>query len=143
VGLFISLSTAASWAAVDSGHRGLITNYLRKNKISCCIRLAIGYIRAMKTFIRIGNDIVPEYRPHELRSMLASHDVVRVWFRKANTDVRCIRGTVKAHLIPLDKQPKGVLISNPNDQQIRMFDMEKGEWRSFNSDRLFQIEAVS
>ena len=108
--------------------------------------MANGYNAGMvnlSTAKRIGHDVETVFTPAEVRTMLNSNAVVRIWFRKANTDIRCIRGTVNPHYIPFGDAPKGKLAADPNDPQIRVFDLDIHEWRSFKIDRLFQIEAVS
>ena len=118
-----------------------------KTKLSCGNGVANGYNAPMSinlsTASRIGNDVEAVFTPAEVRTMLNSNSVVRIWFRKANKDIRCIRGTVKCGIVPLEHEPKGVLPSDPNDPQIRVFDLDIREWRSFKADRLFQIEVVS
>ena len=68
---------------------------------------------------------------------------VRVWFRKNDGTIRSLIGTVDPdYLKAIGKEPKGGQRFVP-DYQICLFDTEKGEWRSFCSDSMIQVEVMS
>lgn len=56
--------------------------------------------------------------------------VVNVVFTKADGSERLMNCTLKLENIPEDQHPKGVIKSESD--QIRVFDTDIQEWRSFN-----------
>lgn len=64
-----------------------------------------------------------------------------VAFVKANGEQRVMKCTLKNSLIPEDKKPSGKQKKH-NENQVRVFDLEKNEWRSFNKDRLFSMHKI-
>ena len=56
--------------------------------------------------------------------------VVNVVFTKADGSERTMNCTLKLENIPEDRHPKGVIKSESD--QIRVFDTDIQEWRSFN-----------
>mgnify|MGYP002077540407 CR=1 FL=1 len=56
--------------------------------------------------------------------------VVNVVFTKADGSERTMNCTLKLENIPEDQHPKGVIKSESD--QIRVFDTDIREWRSFN-----------
>lgn len=56
--------------------------------------------------------------------------VVNVVFTKADGSERTMNCTLKLENIPEDQHPKGVIKSESD--QIRVFDTDIQEWRSFN-----------
>lgn len=63
--------------------------------------------------------------------------VCNVRFTKANGEQRDMYCTLSN--IPEDKQPKGVKKAQPNDETIRVFDVNKQQWRSFKVDRVLSF----
>lgn len=87
-----------------------------------------------------------------VRSLL-QRSPVTVTFVKADGTDREMQCTLNWDLIPADKQPKGPSASvdgivkeskqrrEADPHSLRVFDMEKQEWRSFRFDRLKKITA--
>lgn len=82
-----------------------------------------------------------------VRSLLQAQSVT-VTFVKADGSVRDMTCTLNWDLIPTDKQPKapvdGIVRESrqrkqPDEHSLRVFDIEKQEWRSFRFDRLQKI----
>ena len=87
-----------------------------------------------------------------VRSLLQKQSII-VSFVKADGTVRDMTCTLHWDLIPTDKHPKGQITSvdgivresrqrrEPDEHSLRVFDLEKQEWRSFRFDRLRKITA--
>lgn len=63
-------------------------------------------------------------------------------FKKVNGEMRLLKGTTNLDWIPEDKHPKGtgnVTESVGEDTTVRIFDLEKQEWRSFKYENLTKI----
>lgn len=88
-----------------------------------------------------------------VRSLLQTQ-IITVSFIKADGVMRDMQCTLNSELIPMDKQPKGLGSNSvdgivrenkqrkqPDDHSLRVFDIEKQEWRSFRFDRLTKITA--
>lgn len=73
-----------------------------------------------------------------IRQLLNNH-VVNVRFEKRDGTVREMRCTTNPLLIPDNKEPKNVHLT-VNSDQVRVFDLEKNEWRSFNVNNLLDYE---
>ena len=82
-----------------------------------------------------------------VRSLLQAQSVT-VTFVKADGTVRDMTCTLNWDLIPEDKQPRDVPVErlletkkrkDPDPHTLRVFDMEKQQWRSFRFDRLQKI----
>ena len=87
-----------------------------------------------------------------LRSLLQATEV-KIEFVKADGTVREMRCTLDFARIPDDKLPKptspvdGIVKESkqrkqPDEHSIRVFDVEKQEWRSFRFDRLKKVTAT-
>jgi hypothetical protein len=66
----------------------------------------------------------------ELLEVLSKNEV-EVEFTKKDGTVRFMKCTRNVGLIPEDKHPKGVMDPAVSDN-IRVFDLQLSEWRSFN-----------
>lgn len=81
-----------------------------------------------------------------VRSLLQKGPIT-VTFVKADGAVRDMKCTLDWTFIPADKQPKLVSVQEakqrkePDPHSIRVFDVDKQEWRSFRFDRLQKITA--
>ena len=84
-----------------------------------------------------------------VRSLLQK-SAITVSFIKADGTVRDMNCTLNWTLIPDDKQPQDVQVEKlletkkrkqPDEHSLRVFDVEKQEWRSFRFDRLRKITA--
>jgi len=84
-----------------------------------------------------------------VRSLLQK-GAITVTFVKADGTVRDMRCTLDWTLIPDDKQPQDVPVEKlleikkrkqPVEHSLRVFDLDKQEWRSFRFDRLRKINA--
>ena len=86
-----------------------------------------------------------------VRSLLQNQPIT-VSFIKSDGSVSDMNCTLNWELIPMDKQPKGdVPVEDllkeskkrrePDPHTLRVFDIEKQEWRSFRFDRLTKITA--
>jgi hypothetical protein len=84
-----------------------------------------------------------------LNSLLRS-SVVTIEFLKSDNSLRVMRGTLKYELIPTDKYPstnttvddgirESIEVKRNNEDLQTIFDLDKGEWRSFRYDRLKAI----
>ena len=60
----------------------------------------------------------------------------KIIFEKTNGELREMNATVKAGLIPEDKMPTEESQRKSNPDVKVVFDVDKGEWRSFRWDRL-------
>lgn len=76
----------------------------------------------------------------ELREKLAAGEVF-VRFEKRDGSIREMRCTTNPLLIPKDKEPKNAHIT-VNSDQVRVFDLDKQEWRSFNVNSLLDYDKV-
>lgn len=69
-----------------------------------------------------------------VNQLLSDGETIKVWFKNTSTRMICTRNT---NTIPQDKH----IWSKTNDpHMIVVFDLEKGEWRSFTDDSLFAVE---
>ena len=86
-----------------------------------------------------------------LRSLLQATKV-NVEFVKADGTVRAMTCTLNWDFIPQDKQPKdtgpvdGIVKESkqrkePDPHTLKVFDLDKGEWRSFKMERVQKIGA--
>jgi hypothetical protein len=84
-----------------------------------------------------------------VRSLLQK-GAITVTFVKADGAVRDMNCTLNWDQIPADKQPQDVPVEKlletkkrkqPDEHSLRVFDLEKQEWRSFRFDRLQKITA--
>ncbi len=81
-----------------------------------------------------------------VRSLLQKN-AITVTFVKADGTVRDMKCTLSWDFIPADKQPKLVSVQEakqrkePDEHSLRVFDVDKQEWRSFRFDRLQKITA--
>ena len=66
----------------------------------------------------------------------------RVTFTKKNGDTREMLCTLEMRNIPEYKRPIGESAIKENPEVIRVFDMEKYEWRSFRVDSVTDFEIV-
>ena len=86
-----------------------------------------------------------------VRSLLQKQELT-VSFTKADGTMRDMRCTLAWEKIPVDKQPKEVPLDGivreskkprkePDPHSLRVYDLEKQEWRSFRFDRLQKLTA--
>lgn len=62
-------------------------------------------------------------------------DIVEIQFEKKDGSVRAMKCTLKQDVIPADKTPKVTEEAKPvQTSALRVFDVEKQEWRSFRWD---------
>jgi len=85
-----------------------------------------------------------------VRSLLQK-GAITVSFIKADGAVRDMNCTLDWDRIPADKQPQDVPVEKlletkkrkqPDEHSLRVFDLEKQEWRSFRFDRLKKVSAT-
>ena len=88
-----------------------------------------------------------------VRSLLQK-GAITVSFVKADGSVRDMNCTLDWQKIPTDKHPKGDVTPvdgivregrqrrEPDEHSLRVFDLEKQEWRSFRFDRLRKVSAT-
>ena len=79
--------------------------------------------------------------PQSIRDMISTNDIVRVWFRKKDSTMRVITGTVHSKNIPSVFIPKNGRIVP--DHQICLFDLGKRQWRSFRANSMVQIDIIT
>lgn len=73
-----------------------------------------------------------------IKNALKTSDEVVVVFTKSDGTERTMRCTIDGERIPADKAPKGTAKNLSEDTQ-RVFDLDKGEWRSFKFDAVKTI----
>lgn len=77
---------------------------------------------------------------HWVKEALDLHDIT-VTFTKADGTLRKMKCTLKPDMLPPAKPVTEAKQQKPQDlESIRVFDLDKSEWRSFRFDRLKQIE---
>ena len=85
-----------------------------------------------------------------VRSLLQK-SAITVSFIKADGTVRDMNCTLDWDQIPADKQPQDVSVEKlletkkrkqPDEHSLRVFDLDKQEWRSFRFDRLKKVSAT-
>lgn len=81
---------------------------------------------------------------------LLQKSAITVTFTKADGTDREMKCTLSWDHIPPDKQPQDVTVEKlletkkrkqPDEHSLRVFDLEKNEWRSFRFDRLKKVTA--
>mgnify|MGYP003677999838 CR=1 FL=1 len=73
---------------------------------------------------------------------LLKDNLVEVEFTKVNGDLRKMKCTKAAVHIPDDKLPAGNNISKLNEDVIRVYDVDVGDWRSFRADSIKTFRVV-
>lgn len=80
-----------------------------------------------------------------IKSLLQTGNIT-VTFTKADGTQRDMLCTLDQSQIPVNKHPKVNMVVNernerkrPDEHSIRVFDLEKNEWRSFRFDRLQKV----
>lgn len=87
-------------------------------------------------------------RSDEFRNSLLQKlrtDIVNVEFTKADGSTRKMRCTLLESSIPSEKRPKQTEIKETSStvgSAVRVFDTEKGEWRSFRWESVISIDNV-
>ena len=79
----------------------------------------------------------PEFAEY-LRGYL-SESTITVTFTKKDGTSRVMKCTKQSDLIPAEMQPKGTG-STPTGDAVSVFDLDKQEWRSFNTSNITHIE---
>lgn len=79
----------------------------------------------------------PEFAQY-LRDYLTEAPIAVTFIKKDGTSRRMLC-TKQSDVIPADKQPKGTG-STPTGDAVAAFDIEKQEWRSFNTSNITRIE---
>ncbi len=74
----------------------------------------------------------------QLQTML-HNGVVKVKFKKVDGTLREMPCTLNEGLIPAAKMPKGNSTKNLSSDIIRVFAVDKGEWRSFRVDSIISF----
>ena len=67
---------------------------------------------------------------------------VKVTFTKVDNTERVMRCTLSDKLIPEEKIPVGKFISNNYDDVIRVYDLDKSDWRSFRVNSIISTEKI-
>ena len=68
---------------------------------------------------------------------------VKVTFTKKDGTIREMLCTRKPTIIPEDKHPKGLIVEKDEATTIRVFDIDKSEWRSFSVDSVTQFQPAN
>jgi hypothetical protein len=86
----------------------------------------------MTTYTEEDLDKIKSY----VKGLLIDENVpeVRVTFTKKDGSERILRCTLAESRIPEDKRPKEKKDTLSSDEAIRVFDVEKQDWRSFRWD---------
>jgi len=82
-----------------------------------------------------------ELKPWALENLRSVTEGCTVVFKKKDGTERQMRCTLKQSLIPTDKQPKTESEEDTSTagSALRVFDLEKQEWRSFRWDSVKQF----
>ena len=81
-----------------------------------------------------------ELQPWALENLRTRAEGVTVVFTKSDGTERTMRCTLLESKIPVDKQPKTETpTSSTAGSALRVFDLDKGEWRSFRWDSVKRI----
>jgi hypothetical protein len=75
----------------------------------------------------------------ELKEKLAKGEVF-VTFDKKDGTRRSMKCTRSGAMIPEEHAPKGIITEKEGDTNVRVFDLEKQGWRSFNYDSVIDIQ---
>jgi hypothetical protein len=78
------------------------------------------------------------YKKDELLTVLRKQIAVVSFVKKDGTN-REMRCTLNMSFIPQNKHPKSTVVSDYGDI-IRVYDVEKNEWRSFDINNVFKME---
>ena len=63
---------------------------------------------------------------------------MRISFTKVNCDERVMDCTLQEHMLPETKESN----RKQNEAILPVFDIDKGEWRSFRMDSIVKVEAL-
>lgn len=76
-----------------------------------------------------------ELQEHVLKNLRTNDQGIRIVFTKKDGTERAMLCTLSEAKIPQDKQPKTEATSSQTSgSAVRVFDLEKSEWRSFRWD---------
>jgi hypothetical protein len=81
-----------------------------------------------------------QLQSHVLNTLRTNEHGVRVTFTKKDGTNREMLCTLAEGKIPADKQPKTETTSETSGSAVRVFDLEKSEWRSFRWDSVTKVE---
>ena len=76
-----------------------------------------------------------------LENLRTNNEGIRVLFTKKDGTEREMLCTLAESAIPMDKQPKGEGSSTVGSA-VRVFDLDKSEWRSFRWDSVKSVNGV-
>ena len=78
-----------------------------------------------------------------LEQLRNNENGVEVLFIKKDGSQRTMLCTLSESKIPADKQPKSETQSSTVGSAVRVFDLEKNEWRSFRWDSVKSVNGVT
>ena len=78
-----------------------------------------------------------EFRQY-LKELLQEYEVI-LTFKKTNGEVRVMRATTKSGIVPIYER-KTDRPKTPSIETCSVYDLNKGEWRSFRYDRLISVQ---
>lgn len=81
-----------------------------------------------------------QLQEHVLNNLRTHIQGVRVTFTKKDGTNREMLCTLAERNIPTDKQPKTETASQTSGSAVRVFDIEKSEWRSFRWDSVTKVD---
>jgi len=82
-----------------------------------------------------------ELQQHVLKNLRTNEQGVRIVFTKKDGTERSMLCTLSEAKIPQDKHPKTETTSSQTSgSAVRVFDLEKSEWRSFRWDSVTSME---
>lgn len=82
-----------------------------------------------------------EAQQHVLQNLRTNEQGIRIVFTKKDGTERSMLCTLSEAKIPQDKQPKTeTTTSQTSGSAVRVFDLEKSEWRSFRWDSVTSME---
>lgn len=83
-----------------------------------------------------------ELQEHVLNNLRTHQQGIRVSFTKKDGTNREMLCTLVERNIPTDKQPKTETTSQTSGSAVRVFDIEKSEWRSFRWDSVTKVDLL-
>jgi hypothetical protein len=77
-------------------------------------------------------------------AQILSFGPATVKFTKLDGTERIMRCTIAEHMIPEDKRPTGKMLTEivSNNETLRVFDLDVGDWRSFRISSIKELSVV-
>ena len=92
----------------------------------------------MLTKVNLATDT--EGQDNVIKNLRTSPKGIFIVFTKKDGTERTMHCTLSESNIPADKKPKAETNSTSSGSALRVFDLEKSEWRSFRWDSVTMVE---